>query len=139
MKANVLIYKWVTLGKTWCCRAFSFRYNTPGSWLRLTLTRPAAPRKLPRGRLWQVKVKAKYVMIWLVSCGTFRITPSGFIHSLKRLSASSELDTVIGAQLENNTGPVSGSSLHLLRKGGFSFNEEFFSSLTKGALTSCFI
>lgn len=144
MKANVLIYKWVTLGKTWRCGAFSFRYNTsPGSWLSSSPSpRPTVPRKLPRGRLGHVQVKAKFVMICLVSCATFRITPSGFIHSLKWLSASLEMDP----DRHSNTvdkgrvrGPVRKGPLHLLRKGGFFFHGRVFPHHTKGALSSsCF-
>lgn len=46
MKANVLIYKWVTLGKPWRCGAFSFRAS-PGSWLELTLAEACDAEEAP--------------------------------------------------------------------------------------------
>lgn len=59
MKANVLIYKWVTLGKTWCGGVFFCYSTSPGSYLELTLTEACSAEAAPRGRLRQVKANAK--------------------------------------------------------------------------------
>lgn len=138
MKANVLIYKWVTLGKPWRCGAFSF-------WDLSRELAQAHPhwglrcRGTSWGRLWRVKAKAKCKMIWLVSCETFRISPSGCAHWLKCLSTSLELDTHRPWRTVDQKRPSEGLSAEahcVWWEKALSSVEEFVSSHTKQALTS---
>lgn len=137
MKANVLIYKWVTLGKTWRCGAFSFRDNSsPGSWPSSSPSlRPTVPRTLLRGQLGHVKVKVKFLMICLVSCGTFRITPFRLLLTHWSDWAPSRRWTLIGTQglwkREEAKGLSAKAHCICWEREAFSSVEEFFSTIPR--------
>jgi hypothetical protein len=59
MKANVLIYKWLTLGKTWCVVLFSC--CCPESQLH-----PHWDEDPSLGRIWKIKATAEFLMMWLI-------------------------------------------------------------------------
>lgn len=94
MKANVLIYKWVTLGKTWCC-AFSIIIPVLGAGCQ------AHPHwglqcwgGLPQGQLWQAKGKATSWQLGWSLVGHSESPLRAFVHSGKLLSTFLEPDTV---------------------------------------------
>lgn len=74
------------------CFLLPLQYLSRELTLKLTLSEATVPRKLLRGRLGHVQVKATFLLICLVSCGTFRITPSGFYSLIEVIEHLLEMD-----------------------------------------------
>lgn len=134
MKANVLIYKWVTLGKTWRCGALSFHYSSSqGSWLALSYTKACSVRKPPPRTTGRGQIPNDLAgLLRDIKSHPFRLW---FIREVTE-HLSRELDTAVGTQepwTRRSWGPISQGSLHSLRKGGFFFRGRAFLQPCQGS------